>query len=436
MLPKIIPDRTKEMLSLVTDPYHDRNLKVSGFPDGVNMTSVVRRLAFQTSIACPFTLDPGQTWDFHIFATPLHQATSMSSASITGNTIVYSGASVVLNTLNIFYRCYDSAGALVDVKFFSLGQSAGVISPSLDGPGRTVSLGYELHNTTAELYKSGSITVYRTNALTQRCDLRWVYGGTPMGYTADIILNMPSTLEQANLIPNARTWEAAKGVYSVCLPPKTNEYKTGVYSNLLMNINQTSSPYYGITPGYNNPATTSPSWSPLNCTGVMSSRFADKNQTYTLDLRQVLEYFPNCVSSSLLPFATTAPDYDRLFLKLYGQMINRIEPGVPVGFNSAGEWFRRIVQLAKEELPNVATLLPPQITKYTDVIGPIASKAADIALDYIETRPSPPPIPPRPKSRPAPRRAPKVPKRPAPKLPPRGQNFAARSQRFLPATRQ
>lgn len=437
MLPaKTIPPQTKEMLSLVTDPYHDRNLRVTGFPDGTNITSVIRRLAYQTTVSCPFTLLAGESWDFHIFATPLHQAVAMSSANIPdANTLVLSGgAAQTLNTICIFYRKYNSIGQINAIDFRTLGQAAGVVDSNRDGPGRTVSLGFELHNTTAELYKSGSLTVYRTNALNQRCDLRLTVPN-PTCYTATLIQNIPDTLEQLQLIPNARTWEASKGVYSVCLPPKDNPYTTGIFTNIMINVNRTSAPLYVQAPGVGNAATQVPAWSPLNCTGVMSSQFKDANQTFTLDMRQVIEYFPNSCSSVLLPFATTAPEVDRLFLKLYQQMINRIEPGVPVGFNSAGEWFRRIVQLAKEELPGLTHLLPPQYQKYTQAFGPLASKTADMVVDMLtKTPPVPqrvaPPIPPRPKSRPSPRQAPPIPPRP------KGSVFQAKAQRFVTANKQ
>lgn len=387
-----IPTQTKEYISLVTDPYHDRNLRVSGFPDGQNMTSVVRRLAYQTTIACPFALVSGESWDFHIFATPLHQEVNMYSAAVSGNTFSTSGAASKINTLNVFYRKYDTNGGINGVHFASIGQPVNAVSSNDDGPGRTVSLAFELHNTTAEMYKSGSITCYRTNALSQRCDLRLGTTTPPMGFTADIIQNIPSTLAQAQMIPNSRTWEAARGIYSVCLPPKNNEYKTSVFNNILININHTSSPFLAYIASYVNNATLgAPAWSPLHCTGVMSSRFMDTSQTFTLDMRQVLEYFPNSVSSTLLPFATTAPEADRLFLKMYQQMINRIEPGVPVDFNSAGEWFRRIIQLAKETLPTLQHLIPPQYQKYTAAIGPVADKAADIVLDLLGNNKAPPP---------------------------------------------
>lgn len=161
-----IPQQTKEYISLVTDPYHDRNLRVSGFPDGRNVTSVVRRLAYQTSVNCPFALTTGESWDFHIFTTPLHNAVDMYSATRDGvskNRILITPTTTTINTVNIFYRHYDNAGAIKAIQFKSLGQPSGtsVINPDTDGPGRTVSLAFELHNTTAELYKSGSITTYR-----------------------------------------------------------------------------------------------------------------------------------------------------------------------------------------------------------------------------------------------------------------------------------
>lgn len=388
-----IPQQTKEYISLVTDPYHDRNLRVSGFPDGRNVTSVVRRLAYQTSVACPFAITTGESWDFHIFTTPLHNAVDMYSATRDGvskNRILITPTTTTINTVNIFYRHYDNAGAIKAIQFKSLGQPPGlsVINPDTDGPGRTVSLAFELHNTTAELYKSGSLTTYRVNALDERCDLIDMYvPATPRNYTCTNILNLPDTLEQANLIPNARTWEAAAGVYSVSLPPSDNHYTTGIFTNVIMNINRTTSPFLVFGSSLNSNGSNI-NWSPLNCTGVMSSRFTNVEQTFTLDMRQVLEYKPSAVSSSLLPFATTSPDIDTLFLKMYKKMLNRIEPGVPVGFNSAGEWFRRILILAKEQLPSLIHLLPPQYQAAAQAVLPLADKVANTVINKLSKQPN------------------------------------------------
>lgn len=384
-----IPQQTKEYISLVTDPYHDRNLRVTGYPDGRNVTSVVRRLAFQTSVTCPFSLASGESWDFHIFTTPLHNATDMFSAAkeaaTSKNRILITPTVTTINTLNVFYRHYDNTGAIKAVNFKSLGQAGGLtaLDPDKDGPGRTVSLAFELHNTTAELYKSGSLTCYRVNALNERCDLIDNYGGSaPRNYVCTNILNIPDTLEQANLIPNARTWEASAGIYSVSLPPSDNPYTTGIFTNVIMNINRTQYPYlvYGGSTAATNTAI---NWSPLSCTGVISSRFTNTEQTFTLDMRQVLEHKPSAVSSNLLPFATTSPDVDTLFLKMYKKMINRIEPGVPVNFNSAGEWFRRILSLAKEQLPALVHLLPPQYQPIAQAALPVVDKIANSVINKL-----------------------------------------------------
>lgn len=390
-----IPPQTKEYISLVTDPYHDRNLRVSGFPDGRNVTSVVRRLAFQTTVSCPFAIATGETWDFHIFTTPLHNAVDMFSTSRDGaskNRILITPTTATINTINVFYRHYDNAGAIKAVQFKPLGQPGGSasIDPDKDGPGRTVSLAFELHNTTAELYKSGSLTSYRVNALNERCDFIDNYvSATPRNYTCTNILNLPDTLEQVNLIPNARTWEASAGIYSVALPPADNDYTSGIFTNVIMNINRSTSPFY-VYGGSLASTNSSLNWSPLNCTGVMSSRFSNNEQTFTLDMRQVLEYKPSAVSSTLLPFATTSPDVDTLFLKMYKKMLNRIEPGVPVNFNSAGEWFRRILSLAKEQLPALIHLLPPQYQAAAQAALPIVDKVATTVINKLSKQSQPP----------------------------------------------
>lgn len=384
-----------EYISMVTDPYHDRNLRVSGFPDGNTMMSAIKRYAKQYSIACPFTLEPGDTWSFHTFTTPLHFITPFLGCDIVGNVIpnLHNAISYdQVGPVNVLYVHKNSRGTMVDTKFVPLG---GVLNYSENGGDsrRTVSLAFELHNTTAELYKAGSLTTYRLNSSGTRSDYQLSNGGTPPVYspmTFTHLTTIPSTLSEANQLPNARTWEASKGIYSVTLPSPTNTYSAQLFQNIGLSTGRANNSraylIYASTADVN---TACPSWSPASCTGAMSSEFPDAHQTFTLDYRQVLEFAPTPQSDNL-PYATTSPECDLLFIKLYKRMINSIEPGVPVGFNSAGEWFRRILTLAKEQLPNLIHLLPAQYKTAAAAALPAVNTLVDKVISKLQPKDSPP----------------------------------------------
>lgn len=387
--PKTIPSQTMEYISMVTDPYHDRNLRVTGFPDGNTMVSAVKRYARQYSIACPFLLQPGESWQFHIFTTPLHNITEFLSCQLVGNAIpnLHSALDISrVGPVNVYYKKLDPAGVVLDTRFVPLGTNV-LAADNGDDSRRTVSLAFELHNTTAELYKAGSLTAYRLNSLATRADYMRSDGATPPKYspmTFTHLTTIPSTLAEANQLPNSRTWEASKGIYSVTLPSPSNTYSSQYFQNIgLSNGDPLGSRNYLIYAKDASISFPAPSWSPASCTGVMSSLFANGEQTFTLDYRQVLEYAPTPMSSTL-PYATTSPECDLLFMKLYKRMINSIEPGVPVGFNSAGEWFRRILQLAKEQLPNLIHLLPPQYKTAAAAALPAVNAIVDKVVNKLQ----------------------------------------------------
>lgn len=392
--PKTIPSQTMEYISMVTDPYHDRNLRVSGFPDGNTMVSAIKRYAKQYSIACPFNLAAGETWSFHIFTTPLHFITPFLSCDIVGNVIpnLYNALSPSqVGPVNVLYIAKNSAGTMTATQFVPLGGVLNQIENGEDSR-RTVSLAFELHNTTAELYKAGSLTTYRLNSSGTRSDYQVSNGATPPVYspiTFTHLTTIPSTLSEANQLPNSRTWEASKGIYSVTLPSPTNTYSAQLFQNIGLSTGRdNNSRAYLIYSRDASQTITCPSWSPASCTGVMSSEFPDRNQTFTLDYRQVLEYAPTPQSDNL-PYATTSPECDLLFIKLYKRMINSIEPGVPVGFNSAGEWFRRILALAKEQLPNLIHLLPAQYKTAATAALPAVNTLVDKVISKLQPRDAP-----------------------------------------------
>lgn len=389
--PKTIPSQTMEYISMVTDPYHDRNLRVTGFPDGNTMVSAVKRYARQYSITCPFLLQPGESWQFHIFTTPLHHVTDFLSCQLVGNVIpnLHSALTVAqVGPVNVYYTKVDPAGVIMDTRFVPLGTYE-LAADNGDDSRRTVSLAFELHNTTAELYKAGSLTAYRLNALTARADYMKSDGAAPPKYspmTFTHLTTIPATLAEANQLPNSRTWEASKGIYSVTLPSPNNTYSSQYFQNIgLSNGDPLVSRNYLIYARDSSISFPAPSWSPASCTGVMSSKFANSEQTFTLDYRQVLEFAPTPMSKTL-PYATTSPECDLLFMKLYKRMINSIEPGVPVGFNSAGEWFRRILQLAKEQLPNLIHLLPPQYKTAATAALPAVNAIVDKVVTKLQKR--------------------------------------------------
>lgn len=366
-IPNINRD-TSNTLMLVTDPYHDYNLSAVGYPDGSAIMSAIQRRYARTTIANPFTLTAGQTWAFHIYATPLHFMSTLSTGSLAGNTLTFSGVGVNHGPLNIQYFKYDGSGVILESQTVALG-SASPYSNTNMSQVRTVSLGYEIHNTTAEIQRSGSLTVYRAPSNYHDVNMWSKNGANYIPFGAKFINSVPTSIEEATLFPNTRTWEASKGLYSVCLPAPHNEFSQSIPSNFMVKTGSNSDGYAFMYFDHYETSRTVATHSPLSCTGVWSSKYST-DQTFTIDFRQILEILPNSNDATDLSFASTCRPIDRLFMKMYKQMYTEIPPGVPVSMNAAGDWVRSIVKIAKTVLPAIGNV--------PGVIGKVAQAATPI----------------------------------------------------------
>lgn len=382
-----IPDRitsidreTSNTIMLVTDPYHDYNLGAVGYPDGSAILSAVQRRYARKTIANPFNLTVGESWAFHIYATPLHFVRAMPTGNLSGNVLVTNAnPDVEQGPLNIQFFHYDNTGAIKDSQTVALGSSSPYTNSNMSQV-RTVSFGYELHNTTADINRSGSLTVYRTPVNYHQVNMYTKQGAVFRPFGCLHLNSIPHSIETATNYPNTRTWEASKGLYSVCLPDPNNTFSNSVPSNIMLKSGTSAN---GYTYMYHDPFETEATiatHSPLCCTGVWSSKYST-DQTFTLDFRQILEILPSSNDPVDLSFASTCKPRDRLFLKLYKQMYTEIPPGVPVSMNAAGDWVRSIIKIAKTVLPSLGAM--------PGIVGNVAKVATPVvhAISTLTSKP-------------------------------------------------
>lgn len=373
---------TQDTLNLVTDPYHDFNLQTKGFPDGKSVQSAVQRHYGRIGIKCPFTLAPGDTWSFNVVSTGLHAKDVFRKGAYNTATgkITYGTDTALLGPVIVMYRHQPVTGSPQPMVIEPLGPGDNVADGTLD-KSRIVSLGFELHNTTAEIYRCGDLTVYRADMAGGDYFGSTTLDASTTFYSAKIACIVPLDVSVASAMANTRTWEAHKGAYCVSLPPASNDYCSPMTPNIIMVFNSYT-PATGITADLFGIKATSiesntyrAGYTPLYNSGIISGNFTDTNQTFTLDYRMVVETCPSA-SSTLISFSSPSAPVDRVFLKMYKQMIPLIPPAVPVGFNDAGEWFRRILRIANTVLPLVAPLLPGP--------GKLIASAAVPALQVVE----------------------------------------------------
>lgn len=367
---------TGNLLALIMDPFHDFNLAHEGYPDGSSIYNVIVRYQNKATIKCPFTLSAGEKWQFHVFTTPIHNKVQMAKANYDNNVDVYGGTDEWIGPVNILYTRYNTLGTISELKY----EAMDTYIPSKQQDCRTVSLGFEIHDVSPELYKQGSVTVYRTNSK-PRSTHTWLTetGKTSMPYSFDHISRYPIDIGQAEMVPNTRTWKLEDGVYAVSLPMPDNDYHTTSRSNIGMQVpsavplNEYNFLFLAATPG----KTTYTSWSPLCCVGAISSVLSDAtNLSYVLSYKQTLEIMPK-PGDSIMSFARKSPTVNKQFLLAYKELINLIPPGTKVGNNASGDWFRSIVRIAKAVLPTVVSVLPGPAKMVGSAALPVVNKILD-----------------------------------------------------------
>lgn len=373
---KTLSRETQNAIALVTDPYHDTEIETVGFPDDATAYSILNRFNLRYTIQCPFTLADGDSWDFHVFALPLVCESEMALRLVSGSSLQLRDASTTLSSLNVTYHHYR-AGALLAHSTRAL-PIMDAVSSSKPGRRRIVSHAYEIHDTTASLYRSGSLTTYRTSSPPISISLYDSATTTDYG-VANQTLNFwrvaehPASLITAEMLPGTVTWDAGQGVYAVSLPEANNTFASEYHQNVIIGYAPNPAFDQGV---YASIKTSRVATSPLRCCGTMSSQFITRENTFNLDFRLVLETVPHPQDINALSYCRRSADHNPQFLKLYKAMLNHIPIAVPVNQNSAGDWFRKIAGIVREVLPMVPSILPP-------MARPIAMAALPLADNLL-----------------------------------------------------
>ncbi len=172
----VIERDSKSWLIEALDPFHDSPIEVSGMPDTNLASSVIQCVKYQQTLRQPASIGNTNNWDCNIVMWPLPVQQAVSSSNVCINT----GAGGTVFGPTAFK--YGSSGInnfpIGGVTSYSVltgnqtyGDTAGTTSTTdltlgleasyLEGNARVVGMGFEVANSTAELYLQGEVTVYR-----------------------------------------------------------------------------------------------------------------------------------------------------------------------------------------------------------------------------------------------------------------------------------
>jgi len=255
----------------------------------------------------------------------------------------------------------------------------------VSGTHRVYAKGFEVHNTTAELYRGGSVLAYRTetphteDAISAPTD---VYTpGSPGAFIESvshkqlIIDGPPGTLASALLLPQSKQWGAEEGCY---VTSALHDPTIGVYNQEAMSVFL-----------YDSTSTTnavSPTPTPLQfasqCFAVSGAPFPGTvwtqeplpigefdisgayfsgltpQTTLTINWNVYVQRYPTNGEPDLVVLANPACQRENVALEFYSHAVNSLPPGVPVKENGLGDWFKDVISTAGDFVAPVLSAIP------------------------------------------------------------------------------
>lgn len=377
----------KEWLLTALDPFHDFEHQISGYPDADVSQTVVACYQYESTISAP--LGAVGNWGCHVYSLPL---TDSENGQIVDEAANWSrqveknpAFHVAVGPLNIY--SWEGNGQAVP-NTAQAGNSQTVVLPATgvesvsSGTSRIIAMGFEVHNTTADIYRQGSVTSYRMpqnvghhSILYQTNNL-----GSNGWLSGQRLRAPPTSVAEANLLKGTRTWEAKDGIYATCcqntvhnpLQQLACQHTTfGVFADAGVQSDVM------VTSALANGALLSPSpnkISPYDTTGAIFTGLS-VNTTLTVKVKFFVERAPTWRDADLAVLASPSAGYDVNALQLYAAVINMLPPAVMVGENAKGDWFRAVMSVIR----HVAAPLGMALNPFVPGAGIVGNAVAGIA---------------------------------------------------------
>jgi len=391
-----ITEAGKNWIIAAFDPFHDSDQNCTGYPDAVNQESIMQMVTTSFTVVSPNTT---ANFDCHIVQFPYlgtittnkpaffpYTAPGDSTGAVTPASFSQSGDLTNGNIGGGGVQAYLTLTSADNNDIFvgTIIAQFGTTLPNqyLQNPYRVIGLGFEVYNTTADLFKSGAVVCYRQPVQNYRTSTSALVfdntGSGNAGYPNVCIMEAPpSTPAEALLLTNARQWDAKEGCYVISpMHSIINDTNLG---------NFTQPFYYRNTPGDTNywGAGLSAGGPSSNFAVFANNNFINFDQTgaiftgltpqtnLTVNVRWFVESFPS--SGSLLQtLAKPSPMYDPIALELYAKIVYRSPVAVEVKFNGLGDWFNdAISSISNTVLPVVRSIAgnAPMVKMLTSGLG-------------------------------------------------------------------
>ncbi len=367
-----------DWLVTATDPFHDSETTPTGFPDTNTCHSIPQCFTYTQSIAKDASIS-STNWDAHIFFAPYSY--NLSSSPVVGSdtpltAMFYEPATGKVSTLANRPELYSGYNCIQTNQGANWSQAVTtsvnvteqIGTPLLGGMFRLVACGLEVVNTTPDLYKGGSVTVYRSPSLVNSSS-KSIYYTNFQRVPAQVFSLPPFSQSEAQLYPSSRTWSALEGAYCVGTLNTTDvPYQVAMNSQVL-----------GMQPPpldalKDNTAvmacwTTSTNLTgagenalgqvlPFDTHGVVFGGLSPQS-TLQVTVKYYVERIPTVSEPDLLVLSRKPPTYDPLALEIYTRVLAELPVGVMVKDNPLGEWFNDVLSTVAEMAPLIGSTMGP-----------------------------------------------------------------------------
>lgn len=358
-----------DWLTTATDPFHDTAIEAAGYPDINTVSTLTQCFTYTTSVSTPTPLT-NATFDAHVFFVPVApdvysaqeyrlQQTSFSASTQT----ILDGTIVTTGELGPGYNVFATAAGQAFYQGGSAFPNIELDATIEGGCYRLVAAGVEVVNTTAELYKSGSVTYYRTPSHSVIATPKSQVQQWPM--TVSTFALPPFYQNQAQLYPTSRTLPAAEGYYGIATLNSDPSFQSAVGVGILgiqapdiAQIDSGQQPAFisaGL-PGIPAPSTPSRTGTgrvlPFDVHGAIFSGLSAQT-TLQVTTRYYVERIPSANDANLLVLARPPTPYDPTILELYSRILSQLPVGCTVKENPLGEWFNDVLEAVIAYAPAV-----------------------------------------------------------------------------------
>jgi hypothetical protein len=419
----------RDWLIGAVDPFHDTPLRIEGYPDVNEASSVVQVIKLSANVTAPSEVTTG-LWDAHFVQFPW----ALPSQGLVG-AFVPQGAAAPVAGGGIFFL--NSIGSLTTGVWGGLGvhtvpaggttwatnatsgdQSfplAAKLGPFLTDEYRVLGMGFEVINTTSDLNVQGLVTCYRMPFTDIDSAKTVLVTGTTSGppvTTALGWLDMVTTTtppikpSTSLLLEGSKQWKAKEGCYVVSTL-NSAELPTGNAACTIALQLDPGDPQFNAATATHvitapqtatniliPPTTATNIITPVgsSSTSTMKFNFAGAyfqglsvQTSLTVNAVYIIEKFPSQLDSNLVVLATPSARFDPQALDLYSEITRSMPVGVPQRMNGLGDWFADAISEASNFIAPVLSSIPLPIAQ-------MASKgvaaAGAIAKKFVPSKPA------------------------------------------------